>query len=134
MFVNWLYTQDIADGERDLPESNNLIDLWILADRFIVPRLQNQAMELIIDNRTRVGSISVKTEIRAYENTAEGSKLRSALVDRRLDHMLVSTCPTHHCQLAPVEMLREMLATCIARVPKTANFRDHPREHCKIEE
>jgi hypothetical protein len=134
MFVNWLYTQDIVDGELDLPDSNNLIDLWILADRFIVPRLQNQAMELILDKKMRAGHISVKTHIRAYENTARGSKLRSILVDRRLNSMLVSTRPAHQCQWPPVEMLEEMLATCITRMPKTTEFLDHPPEHYQIEE
>ncbi|KAH8601680.1 hypothetical protein B0O99DRAFT_588866 [Bisporella sp. PMI_857] len=46
-FVQWLYTQDIVDGKGSLPDQPTLVNLWILADKILVPRLQNQIIRAL---------------------------------------------------------------------------------------
>ncbi len=44
IFVNWLYTQTVVDEEGIFPSCSDCINLWILADRLLVPSLQNQSL------------------------------------------------------------------------------------------
>jgi hypothetical protein len=79
IFANWLYSQTIEDEDSKAPSADQLIQLWVLADRLLVPRLQNQAMA-VLDNQRREnapGSRPSSTSYNfAYENTKENSPLR----------------------------------------------------------
>lgn len=46
-FVNWLYSQDIETAEGEVPEVSTLVNLWLLADKCLVPKLQNQVMHAL---------------------------------------------------------------------------------------
>lgn len=41
IFVNWLYVQKITDEDGQLASCSDCINLWILADKILVPSLQN---------------------------------------------------------------------------------------------
>jgi len=81
IFVNWLYTQTIINEGGELPSCRNLIDLWILADRVICPKLQNQTI-IRLDQarliRKRLPSSKFKC---IYENTSDQSPLRAYVLD-----------------------------------------------------
>lgn len=49
VFSNWLYTQKILDSKGDQPDLGTLAHLWILADRFLVPVLQNRVVDSLYD-------------------------------------------------------------------------------------
>lgn len=51
-FVNWLYSQDIENAEGEVPDDSTLVNLWLLADKCLVPRLQNQVMRAL-DKRAK---------------------------------------------------------------------------------
>lgn len=106
LFLRWMYKQDILyhltlkdchllerAQPNDPPEMtkmlkvvfkkldskvHGLVQLWILADRLLIPRLQNLAMKLLLEivsmkeiNKTLKGEW-----IHIYENTTTGSPLR----------------------------------------------------------
>lgn len=77
IFVNWLYTQTVVNEEGALPSCLESIHLWILADRFLVPTLQNHAMDSLDVARLRGGSITGRNTLHhIWDNTPEGSPLR----------------------------------------------------------
>jgi len=43
-FVNWLYSQNIENAEGEIPDDSTLVNLWLLADKCLVPKLQNQVI------------------------------------------------------------------------------------------
>lgn len=45
LFVNWLYNQVIVGASGEQPSLSTVAHLWILAERFLLPKLQNQAMD-----------------------------------------------------------------------------------------
>jgi hypothetical protein len=49
LFSEWIYTQNIYwDGESmETPASSSLPRVWVLAEKLLVPKLQNRAMYLI---------------------------------------------------------------------------------------
>ncbi len=61
IFVNWLYTPNIADNEGQLPSCEELMSLWLLADFVLVPRLQNKATEKLEEARRLRGRLGNKS-------------------------------------------------------------------------
>jgi hypothetical protein len=49
IFSNWLYTQKILDATGGRPDSCILAHVRILADRFLIPKLQDKVMDLLVD-------------------------------------------------------------------------------------
>ena len=47
LFVNWLYNKVILGASGKQPDLPTLAHLWILADRVLIPKLQNQAMGIM---------------------------------------------------------------------------------------
>ncbi|PVH71819.1 hypothetical protein DL98DRAFT_89834 [Cadophora sp. DSE1049] len=81
-FVNWLYTQKIINRTGKLPSCLSLSVLWILADKLLVPSLQNQALSLLNARRVLDGTRLDSTMFNyVYENTASDSPLRRYIVD-----------------------------------------------------
>jgi hypothetical protein len=81
-FVNWLYTQRITDSEGNAPSYCSLTNLWLLADRVMVPRLQNRLFAELDNSRLKKAtSMSPDEYQRVYDNTHEDSPLRGYIVD-----------------------------------------------------
>jgi hypothetical protein len=135
LFVNWLYTQEIRKEFMDLLNDDNttLVEAWILADRFMVPRLQNQLM-----GRIRCGGVPVNSWVRLCEKTSPGSKLRSFIVDRTIDEIIVSQTRIEDgvvfCKSLPHEMAEELLQSFLSRVTERTKLFDHPRENYEVKE
>ncbi len=49
VLVNWIYTQTIANEEGKKPHIQCLGMVWILADRFLMPKLQNAVMDILVE-------------------------------------------------------------------------------------
>ncbi|KAH7382019.1 hypothetical protein BKA64DRAFT_218554 [Cadophora sp. MPI-SDFR-AT-0126] len=81
-FVNWLYTQKIINRSGKLPSCISLSALWILADKLLVPSLQNQALSALNARRVLDGTrLDSSMFNHVYENTASDSPLRRYIVD-----------------------------------------------------
>jgi hypothetical protein len=99
LLVQWLYTKKI-DTERDFnsdsvaledPEIEklqtaqdlDLVQLWIVADRLLIPSLQNQVMKELSSlwGFDGLREPTTKWIAHAYEHTAPGSPLRLLAVD-----------------------------------------------------
>ncbi|KAH7333112.1 hypothetical protein BKA65DRAFT_40143 [Rhexocercosporidium sp. MPI-PUGE-AT-0058] len=82
IFVNWLYTQEIMSEDGEAPDIRSLVHLWLLADRILVPSLQNQAIDLIEQTRQQKGNDRLPSELFPiiYENTNADSALRLYVV------------------------------------------------------
>jgi hypothetical protein len=59
LFVQWLYTQQIANAEDDFPAPELLIKLWLLAETLRVSELQNQVIDTIERRRAATGMVSM---------------------------------------------------------------------------
>jgi hypothetical protein len=81
LFVQWLYTQQIATAEDDFPAAELLIKLWLLAEKLRVPELQNQVVDTIERRRAATGTVSTGMLRFIYSNTVVGSPLRRLIVD-----------------------------------------------------
>lgn len=81
LFSEWVYTQNIYwDGEsKDEPRSYWLPEVWVLAEKLLVPKLQNRAIDLIEDLRKKRGAVG-HTITWIYQNTPYGSPLRRIYV------------------------------------------------------
>ena len=83
IFVNWLYVQKITDEEGQLASCSDCINLWILADKILVPSLQNQALMSLEFDRSSGSKERFASAIfhRVWDNTTEESPLRAYLVE-----------------------------------------------------
>ncbi|PMD39676.1 hypothetical protein L207DRAFT_583536 [Hyaloscypha variabilis F] len=90
LFMQWIYFQRLTLKQRDdtrklekgeyNAESLSLVALWVLADKFCMPRLQNFTLKTIEDISEKHSSICTPSFNYVYENTAPGSLLRQYLV------------------------------------------------------
>lgn len=88
--VYWIYTQDIdarapdegsfSEKEAEAYEDNCLVQLWVLADRLLIGRLQNEVLRCIDERREKSKQIAIHTLNYIYENTPSGSPLRRFVV------------------------------------------------------
>lgn len=85
ILVNWIYTQDIRSGNGNPSRAAALIQLWILADYLLIPRLQNEVIDLYhslsLEGENHGPSVGAgwSTHL-VYESTTENSPLRRFLV------------------------------------------------------
>ncbi|KAG9228299.1 hypothetical protein BJ875DRAFT_389672, partial [Amylocarpus encephaloides] len=79
VFVNWLYTQQIVAGK--VSGRSHLMDVWLLADRFMVPSLQNAAL-VSLDRLLTYRDWFTPAAIQLiYENSSTEGTLRQYLLD-----------------------------------------------------
>ncbi len=101
MFLNWLYSQEVVDDEGNSPSCSDYINLWILADRLLVPTLQTHVLaQLGISRKANEKGKSLSSGIfqRVWDNTIEGSPLRAYLVEAMVKKPKPSgiKCPSHY--------------------------------------
>lgn len=75
-FVNWLYSQNVASESKAKSQLALFVDLWLLGDRLLIPKLQNQALVAFDKLRVSLWTRHVAVYSRIYENTVHGSPLR----------------------------------------------------------
>jgi hypothetical protein len=85
-----------------------LTGLWVLADKFLLPKLQNLALGAI--DRTRIKTARSKTHCidRIWEDTATDSPLRRYIVDICARRLAVG-CLAKYPDQFPKEMLLQLI-------------------------
>jgi len=91
LLVDWIYSQDIGDCHFEAVIDGKevfwnpgevmarLAELWVLADKLLLPNLQNIAIDHLNDVFTEEGACMILPYV--YENTAEDSLLRRFLIE-----------------------------------------------------
>jgi hypothetical protein len=89
LFVQWLYTQNLCnpitppgDVSSLIEHWHSLLRLWVLADKMMVPRLQNMTINAIENFRKSTLTLPSDEFAYVYENTDTGSQLRRILVEQ----------------------------------------------------
>ncbi len=92
LLIQWLYSETIAinqlkddyipkgDDTEECDEDMSLAQLWVLANRLKIPRLQNYVIEAMYDISERTRMIPA-TIYYVYDNTDNRSSLRAFLVE-----------------------------------------------------
>ncbi|KAF4627803.1 hypothetical protein G7Y89_g10347 [Cudoniella acicularis] len=76
LFVTWIYGQKIRSSESEKLDINIILNLWLLADRLLVPKLQNEAMNYLFSQNCDPKTMGTNTINSAYALTLKGSPLR----------------------------------------------------------
>lgn len=80
LFVKWLYTQNLEELKTPKDHDNALIRLWILAEKFFIPRLQKNVIDALEQFRKPTKTLTSNEFVYVYENTSVDSPLRKLLV------------------------------------------------------
>lgn len=93
-FNEWLYTGKITEElweeeglntlqlyVNDVPSLPQLLDVWLLADYLLVPRLQNYVADMIAAKMKRRKVVALADFAHFYERTEQGSLMRKFIVD-----------------------------------------------------
>jgi hypothetical protein len=103
-------SDDLSDDELDARNGEDmaLVELWVLADKLRMPRLQNVVINTIdaIEIKTNAKNIGCYHYI--YENTAPGSKLRQYAAEVSAYGIRSSTFKDHSEDF-PHKMLTDMM-------------------------
>ena len=144
VFVQWLYSQklthihyeeyydpDIDDENGQIhaakcsAETKSRIELWVLAEKLLVPRLQNEVMDLLgLVSKTCTTPFEVRISY-IYQNTTDNSPLRLFVVN-----LIAWTAPSSEYKRYPhlyqYEFLLDLATVFSAAVPRRAasNKRD----------
>ncbi|KAF4632021.1 hypothetical protein G7Y89_g6112 [Cudoniella acicularis] len=81
LMTQWLYSDKISlrsdNGEKN---TIHLVELWILAGKFLVPRLQNYIMRILYDILNATPSIALQCLDFIYSSTEKGSMIRKLVI------------------------------------------------------
>jgi hypothetical protein len=103
MFTRWIYDQDldlfqlktVDQKERDVrlhtisPEHSEdieLAELWVLADKMAMHKLQNFIVRQIVEIRNQCHAVAIKTLPYIYNRTAVNSPLRGLMISEVAQH------------------------------------------------
>ncbi|TGO53103.1 hypothetical protein BOTNAR_0305g00060 [Botryotinia narcissicola] len=122
--LNASHSDDFASMVRCIDEDSALLQLWVLAEKFMIPRLQNYTIRVLC-NKVLIcnPNLSYKDCRYVYDNTAEGSALRCFVIEHSCwsrafglhDRDLVSY---------PVEMLGDIIMALKRQLPENEVFSD----------
>lgn len=107
LFVQWMYTESLLSENLEPAYQHQLMAVWILAKRLQIPKLQNDSIDMLEEQRQMEGGIQDKTFAYVYSNTVRGDTLRRYLVDaccRSATMFLAELVETR----LPLEMVREI--------------------------
>jgi hypothetical protein len=111
LFAKWIYSKTIKDDDGKSPPPTEMVQLWVLADKILVPGLQNAAIRGLHE---RGCIISLHEFGYVYDNTTVRSPLRRLLVDqllvRTLDYKRLDEYIAEYLDLFPKQMLAQMLS------------------------
>lgn len=78
MFARWIEESTLLTRSGKYPKQEKLVQLWLLADEFIAPKLQNEIVMALETRRPHLdeGRISLESITETYKGTPKGSHLR----------------------------------------------------------
>lgn len=112
LLVNWFYTQEIILESLERDECvegdwGNIPRLWVLADKLLIPRLQNACISKLVELEEKFRRVATGILHYVYSNTAKGSPLRLLLLHQCTCLMELKAF-MEHPTLFPHEMLLEL--------------------------
>lgn len=111
LFVQWIYKQTLENPTEASEISKHwaaLTRLWVLAEKILIPHLQNQVLTNFDEYRKSIHNISTSEIPFIYENTKVGSPLRTLIVNHcawYIKSSMFLDYPTYF----PQEMLLDLL-------------------------
>lgn len=134
IFVSWAYTQKIVDSAGSAPVVRNLIDLWIMADRFQVPRLQNEALEAMNGQASQLNRSQDISFFYVYENTVDESPLRLFLAALSSQTYMKEAKTIDEPENYPHQMLIDMFNWATTHQKKLTKFTQTDLEKFFVEQ
>ena len=110
LFVAWLYIQKInirVPEDQTSKLASALPILWVLAEKLLIPSLQNLTIDSIEQYRKDEKVILGPSIKYIYSNTSTGSPLRKLLVDQCASSVM-RTAYSENPEIYPQEMLIEL--------------------------
>lgn len=135
LLVSWIYTHKLeleplsAAEVQQAPKaeqirirsrhSSYLAKLWVLADKLLMPRLQNEVIECFCKSNASTGCcFSIPIVRYIYENTNENSRLRKFLLYQTETIGPLSEEVADRCHELPPEFFFDVLELLKTKVPK----------------
>ncbi|KAL2072758.1 hypothetical protein VTL71DRAFT_12101 [Oculimacula yallundae] len=127
LLVHWFYTQDLdtimldrlctskqqEEGNAYPVSQRNqdraLAQLWVLADKLLIPRLQNAVIDEIVRIKQHTNFATTKEIKYVFDNTAPSSCLRRLYVDSCIKNCIPNTKHIGDSARFPKELLIEMV-------------------------
>jgi hypothetical protein len=108
LLVQWFYTQKL-DGDLGgvSVSGNKLARLWILAEKLLIPRLQNLAIKRLEEKRIEYSFIHIGAFQHVWDNTAQDSPLRRLIIHHCVWNLNKNTYRSS-IENFPKEMLAEI--------------------------
>ncbi|KAH0341168.1 hypothetical protein KCU81_g6447, partial [Aureobasidium melanogenum] len=82
IFNQFIYSRVLADGEGEKLTGDQLIKLWLFGDKYLVPVLQNVAMNSLKTKSDKENYIPTEKIKLIWENTLPNSPLRKLILDQ----------------------------------------------------
>ena len=79
-FVHWCYATQLNDYDVSEPSVETLLDLWLLADKAMVPGLQNEVICAINNHKDLSATLQTQDFMKIWEQTSHDSPLLEFLV------------------------------------------------------
>jgi hypothetical protein len=117
LLINWVYYQSVTRQHGQELSIEDYFYLWIMADRFLVPRLQNAVVKGFWYRHRPHRDIQNECVQYVYRNTREGSPLRRLLLQCFMIGDSFRLMPGY-LENYPHEMLLEMHAIVVKMVPE----------------
>jgi hypothetical protein len=121
-----MYHQELDIGHVTCNEKSNadqwLVELWVLADKLLIPSLQNVVIRELERLRKRFRTTSTRCLHYVYEKTGPGSQLRNLFISWCAFNM-VSTRFEEKPDHFPKEMLLELARLLVESMPETIKER-----------
>ena len=140
LLIHWFYTQKLdtfvpkpEEGQREEylevkhSQDMSLVELWILAEKLLLPTLQNLVAREIEQRRHQSKAISTASLHYVYEKTERGSLLRRLMVDMCFSHLNILSYMKRP-ERYPQEMLIELVTTFGNAIASSDRSKGAPRK------
>jgi hypothetical protein len=121
-----MYHQELDIGQVTRNEKSKadqwLVELWVLADKLLIPTLQNVVIRELERLRKRFKTTSTRCLHYVYEKTGPGSQLRNLFLSWCAFNM-ASTRFEEKPDHFPKEMLLELARVLVESIPETIKER-----------
>ncbi|KAE9381284.1 hypothetical protein N431DRAFT_392327 [Stipitochalara longipes BDJ] len=126
LLIHWMYHQELDVGKilrNDKSKIDQiLVELWVLADKLLVPALQNVVIKELERLRNKYKTTSTRCLPYVYEKTGPGSELRKLFISWcafNVTSTRFEEKPDHF----PHEMLLELAQVLVEKMPDTVKER-----------
>lgn len=144
---HWIYHQYIPKDATDTCDIDELLRLWVLADKLLMPDLQDSLMNTMCDNvvsykrcKNKMHSVTADRSAWIWDNTTIGSSLRNfyaemvAFATLRVEDGQDASLPKDLLVQLVRRLMDEQAASETTYFKNRCRFHQHPKEEpCKFE-